>query len=173
MEELEGTEARLVKEFKGKWVTHSFNTGEVEVRVSFGKNHKGKTSYRYWFGETRVERYTLQTLTCPEKLCPKQKEIYSQWLIKTGHKPSIPPSPPHMPLKIAKLGNELVVQHEGEDVYAREAKIAVIITCPNAAHSPIKSAKVAWDLFNIKGVFISTVESININEKKGNKNASI
>jgi hypothetical protein len=173
MEELEIIEKQLAEEHIGKWITQSFFDDEVEVRVSFGKNRKGPSSYRYWYGETRVERNTLQTLTCPEKSCPKQKELYSQWLVKTGQQPRVQSSIRHSPLKIAKLGNELVVQHEGEDVYAREAKIAVLVTCPNAAHSPIKATRVAWDLFNLKGIFISTVESIKINEKIGNKNESI
>ncbi len=173
MEELVVIEKQLAEQYIGKWITHNFKAGEIEVRVSFGKNHKGLSSYRYWYGETRVERTTFQTLTCPEKSCPKQKELYSQWLVKIGQVPSVQPSLRQGSLKLAKLGNELVVQHEGEDVFAREAKIAVVVTCPNAAHSPIKATRLAWDLFNLKGVFISTVESININEKKGNKNGSI
>lgn len=173
MEELAIIEKQLAVEYVGKWITHSFSDDEVEVRVSFGKNHKGLSSFRYWYGETRVERNVFQTLTCPEKSCPKQKELYSQWLIKTGQVPRVQSSIRHSPLKIAKLGNELVVQHDGEDVYAREAKIAVVVTCPNAAHAPIKATRVAWDLFNLNGVFISTVESININEKIRNENGSI
>jgi len=173
MEELVVIEKQLAEEYVGKWITHSFLDDVVEVRVSFGKNHKGLSSFRYWYGETRVERNVLQTLTCPEKSCPKQKELYSQWLVKTGQQPRVQSSIRHSPLKIAKLGNELVVQHEGEDVYAREAKIAVLVTCPSAVHSPIKATRIAWDLFNLKGVFISTVESIKINEKIGNKNESI
>jgi len=173
MQELEIIEKQLAEEYIDKWITHSFLDDEIAVCVSFGKNHKGLSSYRYWYGETRVERNTFQTLTCPEKSCPKQKELYSQWLVKAGQQQRVQSSVRHSPLKIAKLGNELVVQHQGEDVYAREAKIAVVVSCPNAAHSPIKATRVAWDLFNLKGVFISTVESININEKIGNKNGSI
>jgi hypothetical protein len=173
MEELAVIEKQLAEEYVGKWITHSFLDDVVEVRVSFGKNHKGLSSFRYWYGETRVERNVFQTLTCPEKSCPKQKELYSQWLVKTGQVSSVQSSVRQGSLKIAKLGNELVVQHDGEDVYAREAKITVVMTCPNAVHSPIKATRVAWDLFNLKGVFISTVESIKINDKKRNKNGSI
>jgi hypothetical protein len=173
MEKLLIIEKQLAEAYIGKWISHSSLDGEVEVRVSFGKNHKGLSSYRYWCGETRVERNTFQILTCPERSCPKQKELYSQWLVKTGQLPRVQPSIRQSPLKVAKLGTELIVHHGGEDVYAREAKLVTVITCPNSAHPPIEATRLAWDLFNMKGVFISTVETINIIEKKGNKNGNV
>ncbi len=67
---LDEVEKQLLQQFEEQGrrtvLVHEAVLGDVLTRVSMQRNRHGEPVFRYWFGESRVDRRTFQTLTCTE-----------------------------------------------------------------------------------------------------------
>ncbi|MCF8147584.1 MAG: hypothetical protein K9J50_03405 [Sulfuritalea sp.] len=155
-------EEQLAGQFSGSWVTHNFKAGDAAVRISFGQNHKGMPTYRYWYEESRVERQIFLTLTCTQTLCSVQQETMNRWRLKTGFFPALIKKPTRpAPVHITRLAEEVVIERDGQPLYARQANVQKVFNCPQEAHPPRRVSTPAWDLFTMDGHFVATVPNIN------------
>ena len=157
--DLNDIEQQLAKQFSSKWITHAYKCGDSAVRVSFGQNHKGLPTYRYWLEETRVDRKAFLTLTCTNRDCPRHQEIVNRWKERTRKLPTKKENKESTPL-FASFAEDVQTEYEGQTVFARQAKLVTTVTCPNMAHSPMRATVQGWDLFSSEGLFIATVQKI-------------
>jgi hypothetical protein len=155
-------EEQLAGLFSGSWVTHNFKAGDAAVRISFGQNHKGMPTYRYWFEESRVARNIFATLTCTQAACPTHQETLNRWRLKTGRLPNaVNKAKRPAPIHITRLAEEVLIERDGQSLYARKGNVQKVMTCPQAAHPPRRVSTPAWDLFTMDGHFVGTVPHLN------------
>lgn len=147
---LEEVEKQLMFQFEGHEprtvLAHQATVGDVLARVSLQCNRRGEPTFRYWFGQSRVDRWTFQTLTCQERRCPQRQAVMKQWLVHTGQaKPAraARPSPP----RPNALNAEERIQIDGQTFIAREARFPVTLKCINKAHTPLRISVQGWDVF--------------------------
>lgn len=151
---LDDLEKQLLQQFEEQGrrsvLVHEAILGDVLTRVSLQRNRHGEPVFRYWFGESRVDRRTFQALTCTETRCPQHQYTLQKWLVHVGL------ATPGRPVRSEPFGQcSLAVEEHiqlGHQVFtAREAKFPVSLVCKQKAHAPLRMSVRGWDLFGEKG----------------------
>lgn len=124
----------------------------VLARVTLLADRHGKPKLRYWFGQSRVDRSTFATLTCPETRCPKRLVLLNHWKVKAmGERPARSPKPVDTGTRDSTLSREFVFEIDGVSYMAREAVFTLQLKCPQQAHSTVQVRLTGWDLFSPTG----------------------
>lgn len=147
---LDEVEKQLLQQFEGQGhravLTHEALAGDVGTRISLQLNRRRAAVFRYWFGESRVDRWTFQTLTCMETRCPQQQAVMQKWLVHMGL------AKPSRPVRTEPFGQYSLAAEEhirqGNQVFtAREAQFPVTLNCTQNAHAPLRISVKGWDVF--------------------------
>lgn len=151
---LDEVEKQLLQQFEGQGrrtvVVHEASLGDVLTRVSLQRNRHGEPVFRYWFGDSRVDRSTFQTLTCTETRCPQHQSTLQKWLVHVGlAKPSRPVR--CEPFDKCSLAAEEHIQLGHQVFTAREAQFPVSLVCKQKAHAPLRMSVKGWDVFGEQG----------------------
>jgi hypothetical protein len=131
-------------------LTYETSTGNVVSRIKLQLNRRGIPVFRYWFGESRVDRQTFKTLTCSETLCPMRQAMLHRWQIHVGlakparliHEPSFARS---------ALATEERIRIGEQNFTAREARFPVDLNCRQKVHEPLRINVAGWDIFGEEG----------------------
>ena len=153
---LDELEKQLLAQFEGRSacadLEREFYAGEVSARVSVHRRRPGRPTFRYWFGESRLDRLTFQTLTCGETRCPQRQVDMQNWLIHTGQTTMKRHRANEFVRLIALAAEELVLL-DGVAFTAREAVFPMVLSCPQQAHEPVRIQVKGWDVFSSDGYF--------------------
>lgn len=130
--------------------TYEMSAGNVISRVKLQLNRRGNPVFRYWFGESRVDRQTFQTLTCTETRCPMRQAMLLRWQIHVGLAKPMRHFHQKLFAKSALAIEERICIGEHKFT-AREARFPVDLNCRQNAHEPIRISVGGWDIFGEKG----------------------
>ncbi|WP_300660958.1 hypothetical protein [Hydrogenophaga sp.] len=151
---LDEVEKQLLQQFEEQGrrtvLVHEAVLGDVLTRVSMQRNRHGEPVFRYWFGESRVDRRTFQTLTCTETRCPQHQSVMQKWLVHIGMIKPIRPIRSE-PFGQCSLAAEEHIQLGHQVFTAREARFPVSLTCKHMAHAPLRISVKGWDVFGEEG----------------------
>lgn len=151
---LDEVEKQLLKQFEEQGLcadlAYEMLAGEVVTRVSLKRNRRGEAVFRYWFGESRVNRQTFQTLTCTETRCLQHQAVHKKWMVHMGlAKPNHPVR--SEPFGICSLAAEEHIRQGNQVFTAREAQFPVTLNCTQNAHAPLRISVTGWDVFGEGG----------------------
>lgn len=129
---------------------HEMLVGDILTRVVLRLDRKGVPVLRYWFGQSRVDRQTFQTLTCLEIRCPRRQAMLHQWQVHAGLRR------PARPVRTEARASQPLAAEEririGEmDYLAREARFPMTLKCGQQAHGPVHISVSGWDVFSNAG----------------------
>lgn len=145
-QQLEGQQSRAV-------LSHEVAARDANARITLQRNRHGEPVFRYWFGESRVDRRTFLTLTCTETRCPQQQAVRQKWLAHVGLLKAGRQKRPET-LSPCLLGVEERIQL-GEEVFvAREARFPVLLKCPEKVHESLRISVKGWDVFGNRGYLV-------------------
>jgi len=151
---LDELEKQLLVQFEGQpahaGLEREVFAGEVRARVSVQRNRTGSLMFRYWFGASRVDRWTFQTLTCGETRCPQRQAVMHKWLIHTGQATIKRQERTEFKRQMALAAEEQVLL-DGEAFTAREAVFPVLLSCSQRVHEPVRIHVKGWDVFGRDG----------------------
>lgn len=123
----------------------------VELTRTQGLDRRGNAAERFYVNGRRTSARVFQTLMCDNTACPRL-----QALIKSVHGDVVLSSKKKKPKLVeAPLLLEKMVHHEGRDLVARQAKVIEWFECK--AHGPVKGYRESWDLFELDGRFVTTI----------------
>lgn len=151
---LDEMEKQLLQQFEEQdrlgGITHEARSGEVLTRISLQNNRHGEPVFRYWFGDSLVDRRTFQTLTCSETRCPQHQALLQKWKAHMGMtRPSRPVR--SEPPGLCSLAVEKHVRLGDRMFTAREARFPVTLECKNNSHTPLRISVKGWDVFGEEG----------------------
>lgn len=151
---LDELEKQLLVQFEGQSacadLEREFFAGEVSARVSVHRGRTGRPTFRYWFGESRLDRRTFQTLTCGETRCPQRQAVMQAWLIHTGQATMKRLKSNEFVRQITLAAEESVLL-DGVAFTAREAVFPMVLNCSRQVHEPVRIQVKGWDVFGSEG----------------------
>jgi hypothetical protein len=136
---------------------HDTNMATVHgypTRISEGNNSKGQRTKRFFFGELRVDESTYLSLTCEAIGCPIHQETMERFQQRVRGEKTIKKKDIKLMLS-NNLSDEIEIDWKGGKVIARKGLINKVFAC--RAHGPVTGNVVAFDLYDLKGVFVETI----------------